>query len=154
MGLSFAQAGIQVNQLFLGFFEGFLDAADVFCSIAGITFDDVKNLLKLSGSSLGKEETSMLAAFEEGCGQLYCRHACGECESSCPHQVPVNTIMRYNHYFDAHGSEKYALEKYALLAASKADNCRDCTGWCEKSCPYGVPIQGLLNIAHTRLTLT
>lgn len=122
-------------------------------NLAFNNFDDVQKYLKLSGSGLGKAEKNMLAAFKEGCGQLYCRHACGLCESSCPHHVPVNTIMRYNHYFDAHGSEKYAMEKYAKLETPKADSCRNCAGICEQSCPYGVPIQGLLNIAHTQLTL-
>jgi len=122
-------------------------------NLAFNNFDDVQNFLKLSGSGLGKAEKNMLAAFEEECSQLYCRHACGLCESSCPHNVPVNTIMRYNHYFDAHGSEKFAMEKYAKLETPKADSCRNCTGLCERSCPYGVPIQGLLNIAHAQLTL-
>ena len=122
-------------------------------NLAFNNFDEVQNNLKLSGSGLGKAEKNMLAAFEEECSQLYCRHACGLCESSCPHHVPVNTIMRYNHYFDAHGSEKFAMEKYAKLETPKADSCRNCTGICEQSCPYGVPIQGLLNIAHTQLTL-
>lgn len=122
-------------------------------NLAFNNFDDVQKYLKLSGSGLGKAEKNMLAAFKEGCGQLYCRHACGLCESSCPHHVPVNTIMRYNHYFDAHGSEKFAMEKYAKLETPKADSCRNCAGICEQSCPYGVPIQGLLNIAHTQLTL-
>ena len=82
----------------------------------------------------------ILAAYKEECGELYCRHACGICESSCPHHVPVNTIMRYNHYFEAQGSEKFAMEKYAQLETSKADHCRNCAGWCQTSCPYGVPI--------------
>jgi predicted aldo/keto reductase-like oxidoreductase len=122
-------------------------------NLAFSNFDDVHNLLKLSGSGLGKMDKNMLAAFEKMCGQLYCRHACGICEIHCPHKVPVNTIMRYNHYFEAHGSEKYAMEKYAKLETPKADNCRNCTGWCEQSCPHGVPIQGLLNLAHSQLTL-
>ena len=46
-----------------------------------------------------------------------------------------------------------AMEKYAKLETPKADSCRNCAGLCEQSCPYGVPIQGLLNIAHTQLTL-
>lgn len=123
-------------------------------NLAFNNFDDAQNYLKLSGSGLGKTEKNMLAAFEEGCGQLYCRHACGICESNCPHQVPVNTIMRYNHYFEANGSEKFAMEKYSKLKTPKADYCRNCAGLCEQSCPYGVPIQGLLNIAHAQLTLT
>lgn len=122
-------------------------------NLAFNNFEDIQNFLKLSGSSLGKADKSMLSAYQEGCSQLYCRHACGVCESNCPHHVPVNTIMRYNHYFEAHGSEKFAMEKYARLETPKADYCRNCAGWCEQSCPYGVPIQGLLNIAHGQLTL-
>jgi predicted aldo/keto reductase-like oxidoreductase len=74
-------------------------------------------------------------------------------ERSCPHGVPVNTIMRYQHYFDAQGREKEAIAKYAKLPTRRTDLCRDCTGWCEGACPYGVPIKGLLCISHEILTL-
>lgn len=122
-------------------------------NLAFRNFDDVQNYLKISGTGLGQKDKNMLAAFEKEYSQLYCRHACGICESSCPHNVPVNTIMRYSHYFEAHGSEKFAMSKYAKLETPRADHCQTCSGLCERSCPYGVPIQGLLNIAHAQLTL-
>ncbi len=122
-------------------------------NLAFNNFDDIRNNLILSGSSLRRKDEIILAAYKEECGGLYCRHACGICESSCPHHVPVNTIMRYNHYFEAQGSEKFAMEKYARLETPKADHCRNCAGFCQASCPYRVPIQGLLNIAHAQLTL-
>lgn len=122
-------------------------------NLAFHNFDNIQDYLKLSGSRLSQGEKKTLAAFEKSCGSLYCRHACGICESSCPHQVPVNTIMRYNHYFDAHGSEKFAMQKYAGLISPKADLCSNCKGFCERVCPYGVPIQALLNQAHQQLTL-
>ncbi len=117
------------------------------------TFDDVQKSLKVAASGLSERERNMLAAFEKECGSLYCRHACGICESSCPNHVPVNTIMRYRHYFEDAAGEKYAMEKYARLKAPKADHCRNCPGLCRQACPYGVPIQGLLNMAHAQLTL-
>jgi len=117
-------------------------------------FDDVDHYLKLSGQTVSSEEKQKLAMFKSGCSSLYCRHACGICESSCPAKVPVNTIMRYNHYFEAQGREKHALEKYAGITVNRADQCANCSGHCESVCPYGVPVQGLLSLAHNRLTLS
>lgn len=122
-------------------------------NLAFSSFEDVQNMLKLSGSCLNAKDKQKLAAFTQGCSGLYCRHACGICESNCPHQVPVNTIMRYNHYFEAHGCEKYAMEKYAQLTLQEAEACQSCNGECEAACPYHVPIQTLLVMAHQQLTL-
>jgi predicted aldo/keto reductase-like oxidoreductase len=122
-------------------------------NLAFNTFEDVRNFLPLSGSGLGQKEQGLLASFERECGSLYCRHACGVCESACPSGVPVNTIMRYNHYFEAQGSEKFAMEKYAALETVKADACRSCAGPCETACPHGVPVRALLSLAHAQLTL-
>jgi len=122
-------------------------------NLAFNTFEDVKNLLALSGSNLARGEKGLLASFERNFSSLYCRHACGVCESACPSGVPVNTIMRYNHYFEAQGSEKFAMEKYAALDGAKAEACGNCAGWCEKACPFGVPVRTLLCMAHTQLTL-
>jgi predicted aldo/keto reductase-like oxidoreductase len=125
--------------------------ATVCCSLRN--FDDVEAFLKLSGEPITWAEKKKLAAYKEGCADLYCRHACGKCESQCPHNVPVNTIMRYNHYFEAQGREKHALQKYAQLTTAKADKCSTCTGHCEAACPHDVPVHGLLALAHERLTL-
>jgi predicted aldo/keto reductase-like oxidoreductase len=122
-------------------------------NLAFNTFEDVQNSLALSGSGLNREEKGLLASFERECGSLYCRHACGVCESQCPSGVPVNTIMRYNHYFEAQGSEKFAMEKYAALETAKADACRTCFGFCEKACPHGVPVRTLLSLAHSQLSM-
>jgi predicted aldo/keto reductase-like oxidoreductase len=117
------------------------------------TYEDVKRFVGLSGSELSGGDRGMLDHYREYFGDLYCRHACGRCESSCPHGVPVNTIMRYHHYFDAQGREKEAIAKYAKLPTNRADLCRGCEGMCERICPYGVPIKGLLCISHEALTL-
>ncbi|MFC2155312.1 aldo/keto reductase [Acidobacteriota bacterium] len=117
------------------------------------SFEDIEQFLNASGTTLSDMEAKKLAAFAAGPGKLYCRHACGECESACPHNVPVNTIMRYNHYFEAQGLEKYAMEKYAALPAAKANLCETCNGACQSNCPFGVPIHGLLTLAHENLSL-
>jgi len=117
------------------------------------TYEDVKRFVGLSGSELERHDQGMLDDYRKYFGDLYCRHACGRCESSCPHSIPVNTIMRYYHYFDAQGREKEAISKYAKLPTRRADLCHGCKGWCERACPFGVPIKGLLCISHNALTL-
>lgn len=117
------------------------------------SFEDVEQFLKASGTPLSSPEAKKLAAYRRGPGQFYCRHACGLCEPSCPDNVPVNTIMRYNHYFEAQGQEKYALAKYQRLIGKNAGGCVDCSGFCETSCPFQVPIRGLLCMAHEHLSL-
>ena len=62
--------------------------------------------------------------------------------------------MRYNHYFDAQGREKHAMSKYADLKELNAGSCDNCEGHCTKTCPYNVPIQGLLTLAHQNLVLS
>ena len=123
----------------------------VCCSLN--TYDEMERILLLSGSKLSDWDKTKLAAYKEGCGELYCRHACGVCEPQCPQGVPVNTIMRYFHYFMAQGREKEAMQQYAEIPGARADKCNVCPGYCEATCPYNVPIQGMLLLAHNQLSL-
>lgn len=116
-------------------------------------FKDLEAFVTLSGEKLTSVDASLLNDYESTRGRLYCRHACGICEPVCPHQVPVNTIMRYNHYFETQGREKYAMRKYAELERSKAERCLQCEGSCEAVCPFQIPVQSLLITAHKNLTL-
>ncbi len=117
------------------------------------TYEDLEFYLALSGKKLEPLEKGMLDDYESLSGSLYCRHACGVCETDCPHDIPVNTIMRYQHYFMSQGREKQAMEKYAALPRTNAAICADCAGYCEKACPFGVKVQGLLMAAHQTLSL-
>lgn len=118
-----------------------------------LSYSDLEAYVSLSGSRFDLEDRNTLAAYKATFGDLYCRHACGQCEPHCPHEVPVNTIMRYNHYFVAQGKEKAAMFEYAALPTNKADLCSGCEGPCQQACPFGVPVQGLLMLAHRMLTL-
>jgi len=117
------------------------------------SFEDLNAYLALSGRRLEPRDTAMLNNYEGVYGRYYCRHACGECEPACPHGVPVNTVMRYAHYFEAQGREKHAVRHYAGLEGADASACSTCAGPCETACPHGVPIQGLLIAAHEKLSL-
>ncbi len=115
------------------------------------TYDEMEQFLSLSGKRLASSDKQSLLKYEEGCGELYCRHACGLCEPYCPHGVPINTIMRFSHYFNGQGREQEAMQKYAAIPGVKAEACRECFGICEKFCPYSVPVQGMLQLAHRQL---
>lgn len=118
-----------------------------------LNYGDLEAYVSLSGSKFDLNAKNTLAAYEAAYGEFYCRHACGWCEPRCPHGVPVNTIMRYTHYFLGQGKEKAAMVDYAALPTQKADVCAHCQGHCQQACPYGVPIHGLLMLAHRTLTL-
>jgi aryl-alcohol dehydrogenase-like predicted oxidoreductase len=118
-----------------------------------LNYNDLEAYVSLSGSKFDLEAQNTLAAYEAEYGEFYCRHACGKCEPQCPYGVPVNTIMRYNHYFMGQGKEKSAMLEYAALPTNRADVCSKCEGFCEQACPYGVRVQGLLMLAHRTLTL-
>ena len=74
-----------------------------------------------TGSKFDLKARNTLAAYKATYGEFYCRHACGECEPQCPYGVPVNTIMRYNHYFMGQGKEKAAMLMYKMLASLTDD---------------------------------
>ncbi|MEF8985451.1 MAG: aldo/keto reductase, partial [Bacteroidales bacterium] len=116
-------------------------------------YEDIDNYLNLSGKRFTYKEQAKLGEAEKLMGPFYCRHACGICEPSCPHHVPVNTIMRYNHYFTAQRREKEAMVQYNTLNTAKADLCADCPAPCEVACPFGVKIHDLLQVAHENLSL-
>ncbi len=117
------------------------------------SFEELNAYVSLSGQRLASPDTHILAEYTAAQGRFYCRHACGQCESACPQGVPVNTIMRYSHYFAAQGREKHAMEHYSTLSGRNAVQCEACSGACNQACPFGVPIQILLAEAHHTLTL-
>ncbi len=131
-----------------------LNHPDVSCVCATIkNFSDLDFYIDLSGKRLDIAAKKSLSLYHTGPGRYYCRHACGICESACPLGIPINTIMRYDHYFQAQGRIESAVSKYSRLPAHKQSQvCKNCSGLCQNNCPYGVPIHGLLVQAHTRLT--
>lgn len=125
------------------------DVHTVCCSVR--TYEEMEWAVRLSGTRLNQEDGASLVSYKKACGRFYCRHACGVCELECPEHVPVNTILRYNHYFLAQGREKEARLKYSQIPGTRANACMDCPAPCEKACPYGVPVQGMLLLAHHQL---
>jgi len=117
------------------------------------SFDNLESFVRLSGTRLDDNEEKMLAEYSNTVGNYYCRHACGICEPFCPHNVPVNTIMRYNHYCEGQGREKYAMAKYDKLSVKAGDYCNECAGFCTNSCPHKLPVKSLLLHADRNLII-
>lgn len=141
----------QIRDAAIRFVLGHPDVHTACCQTQ--TYDALNAVLRLSGTKLTVTDSANLDAYREGCGGLYCRHACGVCEPSCPQGVPVNTILRYQHYFAGQRREKEAMGFYAKIPGVRADVCRDCAAPCEAACPYGVPVQGMLLVAHDTLSM-
>jgi len=117
------------------------------------SIDDIDLHLDVSGSRLEDHNKDKLNEFNEIAGFLNCRIGCDSCESKCPNNIQVNSILRYNYYFMAKKQEKYAMSLYNVLPGPKADVCADCEAFCEQACSYGVMTRGLLTMAHSNLNL-
>jgi predicted aldo/keto reductase-like oxidoreductase len=116
-------------------------------------FEDVQALVSLSGTRLKLPDRRAIRAFKQDLASFYCHHGCNQCESSCPQQVPVNTVLRYFHYYTAEERQKYAMKCYAQLKGRSAAVCADCVGHCEHACPHGVSTRSMLALAHNKLSL-
>ena len=131
-----------------------LNNRDVHCALIDFTsFNELESHIKYAGELMTPESFSRVNDFMIIFSKIHCRIGCNTCESVCPHQVPVNTILRYNYYFTAKGEEKSAMQKYKDLPGGKPDACMDCEGYCEKACPYGVLTRPLLAMAHKNLSI-
>lgn len=127
------------------------DVGSICCELPN--FDDLKKYIRLSGTRLKPSTEAMLSQYRTNFGSLHCRIGCNLCEEACPHHLPVNTILRYNYYFNAKKQEKKAMALYSELPGNKPDICIKCNGYCENSCPHGVLTMPLLVAAHRNLSL-
>ena len=116
-------------------------------------FEAVDTAVPLSGATLSRGDRRLLQTYARAFSAEYCRHGCAQCSGRCPRDVPVSTIMRYVTYFELHGREKLAMQKYAALPGRGAAPCAACEAPCLGACPHGVDIQARLVDAHHLLSL-
>jgi predicted aldo/keto reductase-like oxidoreductase len=147
--------GLQTEeQLRLGSIHWVIQNPDMHTAcIAFTNFDLVDKVVPLSGTQLGSAELRMLEECKLALNDQYCRHGCAECGGSCPHDVPVSTIMRYAYYYEGQGRQKAAMTQYSALRGADASACRDCAGNCDGACPYGIDILPNMLQVHDLLTL-
>ncbi len=121
-----------------------------------ISFDNIESIgkyLSLSGQKLEPKDVALLSRYHETFGFLNCRVGCNECEKHCPHNLPVNYVMRYQYYFNNKRKEKYAIQLYNGLKSDKADLCVNCPGYCQNACPFGVETKHLMSMANDQFSL-
>jgi uncharacterized protein len=116
-------------------------------------FESLDRFLGISGTKLSLGGEGMLEDFRVAVGDRYCRHGCSDCNTACPQDVPVSTIMRYSYYFAMQGREKYAMGKYAKLGDRNVLRCAACDAPCTAACPHGVQVPANLLSADALLRL-
>jgi predicted aldo/keto reductase-like oxidoreductase len=117
------------------------------------SYSHVEEYVAASGQPLDRAALAMLSRYRRRADSLYCRVSCTECLSACPNHVAVNDVLRYAMYFENYGLEKMAMDYYAEMeAGKKPTGCAECSGHCEKACPYGIEIRPRLLHSHDILS--
>ena len=113
--------------------------------------------LYASGTSPRPSDQAVLESYDRLASADYCRPHCGACLDSCEKSLPINTVLRYDMYFENYvGRKEVARGKYAKLAAAGIDasSCESCPAPCAGSCPFELPIRAKMVRAHERLQRT
>jgi predicted aldo/keto reductase-like oxidoreductase len=116
------------------------DVAGLVVSIS--RFDQLDEYLFASGQAPSAEDVALLEKYDRLVARTYCRPGCGACLDQCPHDLPIDDVLRYRMYFEGYGREKEAMRLYAALdPGRRADRCAGCDAPCAKACPFGIPIR-------------
>ncbi len=119
------------------------------------SFEQINEFVEVSGRpKMSLRERRVLEGYGAKLAHDYCRPGCDGCLKACPYNVPIHDILRYDLYFRNYGREKYAMQRYASLPRAKmASRCLSCTGVCESSCGFGLPVKSKMIDAHSTLTV-
>ncbi|XOV88653.1 MAG: aldo/keto reductase [Pseudomonadota bacterium] len=118
----------------------FTDAA----VISMTSTDLIDEYLGASGDTqLTEVDYRLLEQYARLTDMTYCRHACNDCEGSCPFNVPIADVLRTRMYAVDYGDLEFARTEYAMLGAA-ASPCLSCDGSpCRDACSHGIDIARL-----------
>jgi aryl-alcohol dehydrogenase-like predicted oxidoreductase len=118
------------------------------------TTADVEKYVAASGKRFTEEDQVLLDRYSTDVRRQYCRTGCGDCLTSCPHEVAIADVMRLDMYFTAYGDHLKALQGYHRLPHKmKPTLCATCSGPCTSACGFGLPVKERLLDASRRLQL-
>jgi predicted aldo/keto reductase-like oxidoreductase len=116
------------------------------------TAKEVETYVASSGVKLSAADIRALDAYAAALGSAYCRIGCAQCVASCPFEVPIPEVLRFNEYFVNYGQQKHAMRRFADVDGHRRlSSCDGCNAPCEGACPYNLPVQSLLARADDNL---
>jgi len=112
--------------------------------------EHVDEYLAASGTALNEHDLARLEHYDRLVAGDYCQPHCGLCLDSCPHELPVNDVLRWRMYAKDYGWPEEGRLRYASLEKN-ASTCVTCPAPCRSACPHGVPIRATMLDAHAVL---
>ncbi len=100
---------------------------------------------------LTKKEARLLEEHRQKTANMYC-HGCGHLCESAARGVPVATVLRYLRYYSVYGKRQEARALYQALPPEARDLATADLAAAEASCPHGLPVAQLVQIADRRLS--
>jgi predicted aldo/keto reductase-like oxidoreductase len=115
--------------------------------------DQIDEYLGASGSGIvTAEDMGLLEHYAQMTDMTYCRHACNDCEGSCPYGVPIADVLRTRMYATDYGDFSFAKSEYSMLG-NAASACLSCDGApCRDACTHEIPIADLCGPTHQLLS--
>lgn len=115
--------------------------------------DQIDEYLGASGSgAVTAEDMRLLEEYAQMTDMTYCRHACNDCEGSCPYGVPIADVLRTRMYATDYGDFSFAKSEYSMLGDA-ASACLSCDGApCKDACTHGLQIADLCGPTHQLLS--
>lgn len=114
--------------------------------------EQIDEYLMASGRPFEPADQALLERYDSRVSGIYCRPGCGACLDSCPHDVPVDDVLRWRMYSENYGRHDEASSRYAALDTARSpERCVGCAAPCVSACPFDLPVQSRLLGAAQRL---
>ena len=134
-------------------FKWTLSNPDVDAAIISMkSTDNIDEYLGASGdTNVTAYDESLLRTYASLTDLTYCRHACNDCEGSCPYGVDIADVLRTRMYAVDYGDTEFARREYATIATD-ASACLGCSGEpCRNACTHEINIARLCAPTHQML---